>query len=199
MKESATAADITCMTAPRTCRACGAPLHGDVRWCLHCYEPARELTPRAAVWAQGEFVDNPIHTGGPVPHWSRWEKTATTFGPVGRVIATVVAALWVLGAAGGSPLTLIFVLPVVGVVIRAIWAKGWAVPYVEVVSPPLAPVSTWLWDRSEFVRTLMLAAVALVGVGLLMYSPNPVVRFVVIVTTVVAVCAALFRKIGGSR
>ena len=85
MKESATAADITCMTAPRTCRACGAPLHGDVRWCLHCYEPARELTPRAAVWAQGEFVDNPIHTGGPVPHWSRWEKTATTFGPWGRI------------------------------------------------------------------------------------------------------------------
>ena len=138
MKEPVPAADITCMTAPRTCRACGAPLHGDVRWCLRCYEPARELTPRAAVWAPGKFVDNPIHSSGPVPHWSRWEKTATTFGPVGRVIATVVAVLWVLGAAGGSPLTLIFVLPVVGVGLRAIWAKGWVVPGVEAASPPLA-------------------------------------------------------------
>ena len=38
------------MTAPRTCRACGAPIAGNVRWCLRCYEPARELTPRASVW-----------------------------------------------------------------------------------------------------------------------------------------------------
>jgi hypothetical protein len=199
MKEAMATADIQTMTAPRTCRACGAPLHGDVRWCLRCYQPARELTARAAVWAPGEFVDNPVHTGGPVPHWSRWEKSATTFGPAGRVIATVVAALCVLGAAGGSPLTLIFVLPVGGMVLRAIWMKGWVVPGVEAAPPPSAPVSSWLWDRSEFVRTLMLAAVTLTGIGLLMYSPDPVVRFVVIATGVVVGCFTVSRKIGGSR
>ena len=51
------------MTAPRTCRACGAPLAGNVRWCLRCYEPARELTPRASVWEPGTFVDAPIVRG----------------------------------------------------------------------------------------------------------------------------------------
>jgi hypothetical protein len=187
------------MTAPRTCRACGAALRGDVRWCLNCYEPSRELTPRAPTWAPGEFVDAPIHTGGTVPHWSRWEKSATTLGPAGRVGTTVVTVLWVLGAAGNSPLTLIFVLAVAGVVLHAIWARGWIVPGDEVAAPPREPVSTWLWDRSEFVRTVVLAVIAMVGVGLLMYSPDPVVRFVVIVTAVVVGCFAAFRKVSGDR
>jgi hypothetical protein len=186
------------MTAPRTCRACGAALQGNVRWCLRCYEPSRELTPRPPTWAPGEFVDTPIHTSGQVPHWSRWEKSATTLGPVGRVCATIVTVLWVLGAAGSSPLTLIFVLPVAGVVLRAIWAKGWVVPGDDATVPPSAPMSSWLWDRSEFLRTLALAAVAVV-VGLLMYVSNPIVRFVVIVSGVVVGCAAAFRKVGGSR
>ena len=77
------------MTAPRTCRACGAALPGEVRWCLLCYEPVRELTPRERVWAPREFVDNPIHTGGSIPHWSRWEKSPTTFGPLGWIALTV--------------------------------------------------------------------------------------------------------------
>ena len=188
------------MTAPRVCRACGADLPGGVRWCLRCYEPARELTPRAPIWAPGEFVDAPIHTGGAVPHWSRWEKSATTFGPTGRVVATTLMVLWVIGSVMGSLLTLIFVVPVVILILRAVWQPGWVIPEgTDAVTPPREPIATWLWDRSEVVRTIGLAVLAFVGVGLLLYEESPVVRFVVIVSGVVLAGAWLFRKIGGSR
>ena len=78
-------ADTSAVTASRTCRSCGAELPGVVRWCTRCYEPVRELTPREPVWAAGEFVDQPIVRSGAVPHWSRWEKSATTFGPSSTV------------------------------------------------------------------------------------------------------------------
>jgi hypothetical protein len=117
------------MTAPRTCRACGAELHGDVRWCLQCYEPARELTPRRAVWAPGVFVDNPIHTRGAVPHWSRWERSATTLGPTGRVVATVVFLSTVSMALSAGGFLYVLLFPVTAsVVLPAIWARGWIVP-----------------------------------------------------------------------
>ena len=186
------------MTAPRVCRACGADLPGGVRWCLRCYEPARELTPRAPVWQGGDFVDTPIHTGGPIPHWSRWEKSATTLGPAGRILISVFAVLWVIGSAIQSPLALIFVVPAVILVLRGVWRPGWVIPGGATTPPPSPePMSSWLWDRSEALRTAALAGIALLGVGVLMYSPDPVVGFVVIVTGVVLACAWAFRKAGG--
>ncbi len=117
------------MTAPRICRSCGAALPGNVRWCLQCYEPTRELTPRAATWAPGEFVDNPIHRSGLVPHWSRWEKSPTTMGPVGRIVATIVFLLTVPGAMSSGGFLYVLFFPVTAaVVLPAIWAKGWIVP-----------------------------------------------------------------------
>jgi hypothetical protein len=116
------------MTAPRTCRACGAPLAGNVRWCLRCYEPARELTRRASVWEPGTFVEAPIVRGASVPHWSRWEKTSTTFGPIGRIAWSGVVAAFVLSSLLGNPLLLLFELPVAAVVLHSIWARGWVVP-----------------------------------------------------------------------
>ena len=80
------------------------------------------------MWAPGEFVDTPIVTKGQVPHWSRWEKSATTLGPLGRIGLTVVAVAWVTAAAAQSPITLIFVLPLVGLLIRAVWRRGWVIP-----------------------------------------------------------------------
>jgi hypothetical protein len=187
------------MTAPRVCRSCGAALHGNVRWCLRCYAPSRELTPRPPTWAADGFVDAPIHTGGTVPHWSRWEKSATTLGPVGRVTTTIAAVVWLLGAAFNSPVTLVFVLPVVSVAVHAIWAKGWVVPGARTHTPPVAPMSSWLWDRSDVLATLAIAVISCVGFGLLMYLDDDVVRFVVIVTVVVVGIFLVFRRAGGSR
>ncbi len=78
------------MTAPRTCRACGAPLPGDVRWCLRCYEPVRGLSPRPPQLPPLPTVREPP----PEPRTSRWRAGPTTLGPVGRIVSTLVLALF---------------------------------------------------------------------------------------------------------
>ena len=189
------------MTASRTCRACGAALPGGVRWCSQCYEPVRELTPREPVWRDGEFVGQPLHTGGAVPHWSRWEGTATTLGPWGRTVLTIVL-LATLPVAGGFGMFMYVIwFPVIAVVgLRGIWAKGWVVPGAS--SPrALAPGRRegWVWDRDEIVRNVFLAAFASAAVATLLYVSNPVVRFVVIVAAVVVGGMAALRWVRGDR
>jgi hypothetical protein len=122
------AAETHLMTAPRICRNCGSELSPDIRWCPRCYEPERELTPRAPIHA-GDFVGSPIHERGDIPRWSRWEKSATTFGPVGRVIATSLLFATLLAAVASGGLIYVITFPVVAtVLLREIWAKGWVVP-----------------------------------------------------------------------
>jgi hypothetical protein len=75
------------MTAPRTCRKCGAALPPSVRWCGQCLEPVRELSPRPS--DAGNYVA-PLLTP---PRYSRWRAGSLTFGPVGRVAITVVVVL----------------------------------------------------------------------------------------------------------
>ncbi len=72
------------MPAPRECRSCGSDLSPEVRWCIHCYAPVTEFAARPAS-APGNFVDVPRHDMA----YSRWTKSATSFGPRGRVIATL--------------------------------------------------------------------------------------------------------------
>ena len=131
------------MTAPRTCRACGADLPADIRWCTRCYEPAREFSPRGPIH-RGDFVDRPIHQRGNVPRWSRWEKSATTFGPGGRIVATVLLVSTLLPALAYKGIVYVITFPVfAAVVLREIWAKGWVVPEEpgekSVAQPPTAP------------------------------------------------------------
>jgi hypothetical protein len=190
------------MTAARSCASCGADLPGDVRWCLRCYAPVRELTPRAPVWADGEFVDTPIVAKGHVPHWSRWERSETTFGPAGRIAITVGALLWLTGAVAQSPITTVFVLPLAVLIIRSVWRPGWVVPPEQAaVRPPTprAPVSTWLWDRSELVTTIAMAAFWGCAIAVLLYVEDPLARFVVVVSGTVALGAWAYRKIEGGR
>jgi len=150
-------ADTSSVTPSRTCRPCGAELPGVVRWCLRCHEPVRDLSPREPAWQEGEFVGRPIHKRGSVPHWSRWEKSTTTFGPIGRCVVTVFAALWILSAAVRSPLTIVFVLPLMVALIRSVWQRGWVVPEHlaanEVASAP-EPVSQSLWNGREAWRSV---------------------------------------------
>ncbi len=124
------------MPSPRTCRKCGKPLLSDLRWCPACYEPVREFAPRAPLH-HGDFVGSPIPTSGHIPHWSRWEKSATTFGPVGRVIATMLLFATLLPAISYGGFIYVITFPVAAaVVLRAVWAKGWVVPD-EPDLPPL--------------------------------------------------------------
>jgi hypothetical protein len=74
-------------------------------------------------------------TSGHVPHWSRWEKSATTFGPAGRVVATVILLSTLLPAISYGNIVFVLTFPA-AVVLNAIWAKGWVVPD-EPDLPPL--------------------------------------------------------------
>jgi hypothetical protein len=164
-----------------------------VRWCTQCHEPVRELTPRERVWRDGEFVDQPVHTGGAVPHWSRWEGTATTLGPWGRIVLTI-ALLATLPLAGVFGMFMYVIwFPVIAVVgLRGIWAKGWVVP--GAASAPRAqasdPREAWVWDRGEILRNLFRDAPV---------RPEPGRCFVVIVAAVVVGGAAALRWVRGDR
>jgi hypothetical protein len=90
------------VTAPRACRSCGAPLPHDVRWCLRCFMPVLELTPRERQLPPLDQAEDPPPwvNRSPLrddperaPTYSRWRAGPTTFGPVGRVAITMVVLL----------------------------------------------------------------------------------------------------------
>ena len=124
-------------------------LSPDVRWCLRCYEPVRELAPREPQLPPMPTVHEPVHEPVPEPRMSRWHAGPTTFGPVGRVVATLALALsgpWqgLVGFGGmEGPLMLWYLLgcTVLSVLLlRHIWRKE------RVVDPDL-PVSTGIRTR----------------------------------------------------
>ena len=137
-----------------------------------------------------------------MPHWSRWEKTATTFGPWGRIGMTA-ALLATLPAAGAFGMFLYVIwFPVIAIVgMRGIWARGWVVPGASPRSPDASCPSDAeaSWDRGEIVKSASVAAVLVAAIATLLSVPNPVVRFVVIVAGVVAGGSALLRWIRGDR
>lgn len=145
------------MPAARTCRACGAPLPGDLRWCTRCYAPVHVFTPRAPLHATGSIVGTPIHTGGHAPHWSRWERSATTFGPAGRIVATVLLFLSVPLSWSFGVVMYLLVFPLVAIpVLGSIWARGWVVPG----EPELPPIEDPV--REEPVPTVPLTPAQIV-------------------------------------
>ncbi|HWC34773.1 MAG TPA: hypothetical protein VG650_08090 [Mycobacteriales bacterium] len=81
------------------CTGCGAALAPSAQWCTQCYLPVTGAAPRApagvpdapsimsGTWQQSA-------SAGPTPMiQTRWKKTPTTFGPVGRVVCTVLLFL----------------------------------------------------------------------------------------------------------
>jgi hypothetical protein len=74
-------------------------------------------------------VGAPVASGGNAPHWSRWEKSATTFGPAGRIALTAGFFASVLVAGSSGLIVYVLLSPLLGwVLLPAIWAKGWVVP-----------------------------------------------------------------------
>jgi hypothetical protein len=64
-------------------------------------------------------------------------QSATTFGPTGRVVATVILLSTLLPAISYGNIVFVLTFPVAAaVVLNAIWAKGWVVPD-EPDLPPL--------------------------------------------------------------
>jgi hypothetical protein len=189
------------VTAPRNCSRCGAALPSDVRWCGQCLAPVRELTPRAPIH-QGNFVDVPHHAGPNVPHWSRWEASATTFGPVGRVGWTLAIALIGFNAVFQNPLMIVFLVPVALTLVHALWRPGWVVPTDTTTGPgmrrlvPQGPIKDWLLDIDEMAKTVIAVMVIIVLVELAYYG-GPIVQFCAILAAVVVAVWLFFRRFFG--
>jgi hypothetical protein len=79
------------------CHACGATVSAEAEWCGQCYALCGRATPSgvAAQAPGGRSVMAPVRATPtpvalpPTMIKTRWRKTATTFGPVGRVLATL--------------------------------------------------------------------------------------------------------------
>lgn len=163
------------MPAPRNCRACGAALPAQVRWCGQCYEPVRELTPRAPLH-DGDFADHLIPQGPNAPHWSRTRRSATTFGLRGRIVLTMLFVIGVLVAASTGYFIYVIVAPVVGIAfLGAVWGKGWVIPDERRLpalpdagwpeQAPAQPLTAAMWIWRVLWMALALAGVVVVAYG----------------------------------
>jgi hypothetical protein len=81
------------MSGMQTCENCGAALAADADWCGQCYA-VRRRTSAIPASAGATSIMSPTRTEAaqaPAPALvrTRWRKTATTFGPLGRVLATI--------------------------------------------------------------------------------------------------------------
>lgn len=168
------------MPAGRTCARCGQALGPDVRWCLACYEPVREFTPRPPGNA-GTFVGTPMHDRPT----SRWAASPTTFGPVGRLVVTALLLAFGVGnlvMLGATPFGLWFLLGFAvfaSFVLRSTWRPVPVQPSgpgrldrLTRRTPMLAmPVPRWAW--------LVLALLPLTGAVLVWQGLDDVERFFV--------------------
>jgi hypothetical protein len=105
-----------------TCPSCGAALRSGTSWCGQCFAPVAAGVAAAAPSAR-PVVEQELPA---YRTYSRWRKTTTTFGPVGRVLWTLgVVLLMALSLFSQNPFAiapLCFVLP--PLVLRSVWAKG---------------------------------------------------------------------------
>jgi len=110
------------MTAPRTCRDCGAALPPSVRWCLQCYARVQELSPRPRT--EGTYVGSLQ----PETRYSRWRAGPLTFGPAGRIAITVLVVLFGSGivVGGFNPASLWFLsgyVTAATLILKQTWTK----------------------------------------------------------------------------
>ena len=114
------------------CGRCGARLAPGSEWCNQCYattapHEAAAAETRAPILPSFWMPEEPV----PPPVYSRWHAGVTTFGPVGRILSTIIvvapAVVWffVMKAAGFVfGLTGFVGYCVVGVVVlRQIWKR----------------------------------------------------------------------------
>ena len=104
------------------CLTCGASLRADAQWCGQCStvipqvpdeEPSlRRSLPEQAALAKPQ-------------HYSRWRKSETSFGPVGRILITLFMVG--VGALFAWSRDIFAIIPWWGIavplVLRSVWAK----------------------------------------------------------------------------
>ncbi|MGI4894138.1 MAG: hypothetical protein ACRYF3_03375 [Janthinobacterium lividum] len=108
------------------CVKCGHLLRDADTWCPLCHEPAPDLRFRSGPAATVRADD---HAGPPPPplrSWrqSRWRGSEVTFGPIGRIVCTLLLLVPVYPALSFSPvagISYLFVLLPWG--LRDVWRR----------------------------------------------------------------------------
>jgi hypothetical protein len=120
------------------CHSCGAGLGPGQTWCGQCYAPRGRAASSSAMPISGgspALMTRPVPATAVLPatvRRSRWRKTQTTFGPVGRVlwtfalvvpvplflVAGVIGDLFAFGVAG------IWAFAIMPMGLRAVWRAG---------------------------------------------------------------------------
>ena len=85
-------------------------------WCGQCFAPVgAPVVPPAPVAQEQRHL----------PTYTRWRKTATTFGPVGRVLWTLMALLLIaLCVFSQDPFAVVAALVVAFAVLRSVWKRA---------------------------------------------------------------------------
>lgn len=144
-----------------------------MRWCGLCQQPVLELSPR-----------DPVHIGNYVgalrveSRHSRWRSSPTTFGPVGRVLATL--AVLLMGPWTAISVFTILYVPVWIMLAIIILRQVWQRQKVEPDTPPtwierfrerhpvLAVRIDPIWFLAGMGLLLVVAASTLAGPGLVL-------------------------------
>lgn len=132
-----------------------------------------------------------------MPHWSRWEKSATTFGPVGRILLTLGFVLSIPPSWSFGMILYLVWAPVFGYVfLSSVWAKGWVVPD-EPDLPPLPdrPAPEVVPDRMTPVQIAfrITAGVTALAMLLAILGGPAEVRSAVMMTAGFALLYGVFR------
>ena len=103
------------------CGSCGAAVTADAAWCGQCYAPARAAARSVMdpVETAADRTSAPTPTAPVAARHSRWRGGPTTFGPVGRLVMTLLmlVPLWFFWATQG------FAWP--GLVIWGVFVLPW--------------------------------------------------------------------------
>ena len=111
------------VSVKRTCPLCGARTILTSAFCSQCHEPFDDFAP------EDEEPQAPIEEHPEVPmvvnyRYSRWRKGATTFGPLGRVTASIVCVApcaWFFQTL--PPIGIVWIVTVWPVALGSIWKR----------------------------------------------------------------------------
>jgi len=136
-------------------------------WCLRCYEPVRQLTPREPQLPTVNFLHDPDEGR----ERSRWKGGVNTFGPTGRIAVTVVVLAFAPWSTNAVALAVAWpaYLAVAGLVLAHTWKKDDVertdVRQMAVMGRPSAPAVEAAQVPTPKATIVAWCVLAMIGVG----------------------------------
>ena len=134
------------MTGVRRCPSCDATVAQGLAWCGQCFAavPTNDPTTVTGLQARLRPQAAPVHEVLAPQRFSRWEASATSFGPVGRMLLTIAL---IGGLIIGFPMSLAGVELMVG----SIPSQGFLALYLVLAVP------AGIWCAARIWRSVRVA------------------------------------------